>query len=78
MHGIEQGVELLDWLAIGCWVNRGSTWQVGMGWPDIHWLARDQTLRVDGLVAAINDVSWVFLKNHAEPRVGSRFSFLLY
>jgi hypothetical protein len=28
-----------------------STWQVGMGWPDIHWLARDQ----GGLVAASRD-----------------------
>jgi hypothetical protein len=26
-----------------------STWQVEMGWPDIHWLARDH----GGLVAAI-------------------------
>jgi hypothetical protein len=30
-----------------------STWQVEMGWPDIHWLARDQ----GGLVAAISNVS---------------------
>jgi hypothetical protein len=32
-----------------CWLGQlVSTWQVAMGWPDIHWLARDQ----GGLVAA--------------------------
>ena len=28
------------WLAVD-WVNSVSAWQVDMGWPDIHWLARD-------------------------------------
>jgi hypothetical protein len=31
------------------WVKPVSTWQVELGWPDIHWLARDQ----GGLVAAV-------------------------
>jgi hypothetical protein len=31
-----------------CWLGQPvSTWQVEMGWPDIHWLARDE----GGLVA---------------------------
>jgi hypothetical protein len=34
------------WLVVG-WV-KVSTWQVNMGWPDIHWLTRAQ----GGLVAA--------------------------
>jgi hypothetical protein len=26
-----------------CWLSQlVSTWQVEMGWPDIHWLARDR------------------------------------
>jgi hypothetical protein len=26
-----------------CWLGQPvSTWQVEMGWPDIHWLAGDQ------------------------------------
>jgi hypothetical protein len=44
----EKGFKLLGLLSLlGRLV---STWQVGMGWPDVHWLARDQ----GGLVAAIN------------------------
>jgi hypothetical protein len=34
-----------------CWLGKPvSTWQVEMGWPDIHWLTRDK----GGLVAAID------------------------
>jgi hypothetical protein len=43
-----------------------------MGWPDIHWLARDQ----GGLVAAMIDSSqlgYVVLVTPSEPRVGSGF-----
>jgi hypothetical protein len=30
-----------------------STWQVEMGWPDIHWLAWDK----GGLVAAVSSLA---------------------
>ena len=33
-----QGIILLGLLLAG---STGHTWQVEMGWPDIHWLARD-------------------------------------
>jgi hypothetical protein len=37
-----------------------STWHVELGWPGLHWLARDE----GGLVAAISDVSKLgFLAN---------------
>jgi hypothetical protein len=53
-----------------------STWQVEMGWPDIHWLARDQ----GGLVAATSDYvsqSWVLdLKPHEPHLKISVFAFL--
>jgi hypothetical protein len=42
----EQVVKLLGFLLAG---SISQQWQVGVGWPDIHWLARAQ----GGLVAAI-------------------------
>jgi hypothetical protein len=41
-----QGVRIWASMAPQC---NGSTWQFEMGWPDIHWLARDK----GGLAAAI-------------------------
>jgi hypothetical protein len=44
--------ELTLLYCLGCrWLGnqRFSTWQVEMGWPDMHWLARDP----GGLAAAI-------------------------
>ena len=35
----EQGIKLLGLLLTGSTGQR--PWQVEMGWPDIHWLARD-------------------------------------
>jgi hypothetical protein len=51
---ISHGSELACWLELGgvsvpqlvlycCWLGQPvSTWQVEMGWPYIHWLARDR------------------------------------
>jgi hypothetical protein len=45
-----------------------STWQIKMGWPDIHWLARDN----GGLVAAMFE-AWVSVESAGGARVGSLY-----
>jgi hypothetical protein len=56
-----------------CWIGQQvNIRQIEMGWPDIHWLARDQ----GGLVAAMIDSSQLglcCLDEPHEPRVGSGF-----
>jgi hypothetical protein len=41
-------------------------WQIELGWPDMHWLARDK----GGLVAAIFE-TWALYKSDVGARVGS-------